>query len=92
MILQSEGTVRWEPRRGFRVIPVARDDVRDLFAVQAFIAGELSARSAPILPGRSSPRPDPAPSAWRQPPRRRRSRSRWIPNGARARCVVAANG
>lgn len=51
MILQSEGTVRWEPRRGFRVIPVARDDVRDLFAVQAFIAGELAARSARILPG-----------------------------------------
>lgn len=51
MILQSEGTVRWEPRRGFRVVPVTRDDVRDLFAVQAFIAGELAARSAEILPG-----------------------------------------
>jgi DNA-binding GntR family transcriptional regulator len=50
MILQSEGTVRWEPRRGFRVVPVERGDVHDLFAVQAHIAGELAARSATLLP------------------------------------------
>ncbi len=46
MILQSEGSVRWEPRRGFRVVSVSDQDVRDLFQVQAFIAGELAARAA----------------------------------------------
>jgi DNA-binding GntR family transcriptional regulator len=49
MILQSEGSVRWEPRRGFRVVPISDDDVRDLFSVQAFIAGELAARAADRL-------------------------------------------
>lgn len=46
MMLHSEGTVRWEPRRGFRVVPVTDQDVADLFAVQAWIAGELAARAA----------------------------------------------
>jgi DNA-binding GntR family transcriptional regulator len=46
MILQSEGSVRWEPRRGFRVVSVSDSDVRDLFLVQAFMAGELAARAA----------------------------------------------
>jgi len=50
MILQSEGTVAWEPRRGFRVVPLTRGDVEDLFAVQAHIAGELAARAAAVLP------------------------------------------
>ncbi|NMH97918.1 GntR family transcriptional regulator [Pseudonocardia acidicola] len=50
MILHSEGAVRWEPRRGFRVVPLDRQDVDDLFAVQAYIAGELAARAAQILP------------------------------------------
>jgi DNA-binding GntR family transcriptional regulator len=49
MILQSEGSVRWEPRRGFRVVSVSDQDVRDLFQVQAFIAGELAARAAEEL-------------------------------------------
>ena len=49
MILQSEGSVRWEPRRGFRVVSVSDRDVHDLFAVQAFIAGELAARAATEL-------------------------------------------
>lgn len=49
MILQSEGSVRWEPRRGFRVVSVSDQDVRDLFQVQAFIAGELAARAAVAL-------------------------------------------
>jgi DNA-binding GntR family transcriptional regulator len=47
--LQSEGSVRWEPRRGFRVVPVSDQDVRDLFQVQAYIAGELTARAASAL-------------------------------------------
>jgi DNA-binding GntR family transcriptional regulator len=49
MTLQSEGSVRWEPRRGFRVVSVSDTDVRDLFGVQAFIAGELAARAATAL-------------------------------------------
>jgi DNA-binding GntR family transcriptional regulator len=47
--LQSEGSVRWEPRRGFRVVKVSDQDVRDLFQVQAYIAGELTARAASAL-------------------------------------------
>jgi DNA-binding GntR family transcriptional regulator len=50
MILQSEGTLRWEPRRGFRVVPLTRGDVEDVFAVQAHLAGELAARAATVLP------------------------------------------
>lgn len=49
MLLQSEGTLRWEPRRGFRVTAVTDQDVHDLFQVQAYIAGELAARAADIL-------------------------------------------
>ncbi|MDN5920458.1 MAG: GntR family transcriptional regulator [Pseudonocardia sp.] len=49
MILHSEGAVRWEPRRGYRVLPVSAQDVADLFAVQAFIAGELAARASQVL-------------------------------------------
>jgi DNA-binding GntR family transcriptional regulator len=49
MILQSEGAVHWEPRRGFRVVAVSDRDVRDLFEVQAFIAGELAARAAEVM-------------------------------------------
>ncbi|HWD03618.1 MAG TPA: GntR family transcriptional regulator [Amycolatopsis sp.] len=49
MILQSEGSVRWEPRRGFRVVSVSDDDIRDQFQVQAYIAGELAARAARVL-------------------------------------------
>jgi DNA-binding GntR family transcriptional regulator len=43
MLLHSEGVVRWEPRRGFRVVPVTHRDVIDLFEVAAFI---VAARSA----------------------------------------------
>ena len=49
MLLQSEGTLLWEPRRGFRVTAVTDQDVHDLFQVQAYIAGELAARAAQIL-------------------------------------------
>ncbi|MCW2686636.1 MAG: ydhC [Mycobacterium sp.] len=49
VLLQSEGTLRWEPRRGFRVTLVTDQDVHDLFQVQAYIAGELAARAAQIL-------------------------------------------
>lgn len=49
MILHSEGAVRWEPRRGFRVLPLTERDVADLFDVQAHLAGELAARAAAAL-------------------------------------------
>lgn len=49
MILTSEGAVKWEPRRGYRVVRVTAGDVRDLFMVQAYIAGELAARAAATL-------------------------------------------
>jgi DNA-binding GntR family transcriptional regulator len=49
MILHSEGAVRWEPRRGFRVVPLTRRDVSDLFALQAHVAGELAARATRAL-------------------------------------------
>lgn len=49
MILRSEGSVRWQPRRGYRVVALSARDVRDLFDVQAYIAGELAARAATRL-------------------------------------------
>lgn len=50
MLLQAEGAVEWQPRRGFRVNPLTYEDVADLYDVQAYIAGELAARAATILP------------------------------------------
>lgn len=49
MILQAEGTVQWEPRKGFKVIPLSAQDVTDLYDVQATIAGELAARAASVM-------------------------------------------
>ncbi len=50
MALASEGTVTWQPRRGFRVARMTRADVVDLFDVQGYIAGELAARGATLMP------------------------------------------
>lgn len=44
--LRAEGFLELAPGRGFTVAPLTGDDVRDLFAVQALIAGELAARAA----------------------------------------------
>lgn len=49
MILHSDGVVRWEPRRGFRVVPLTRKDVEDVFVLQAMIAGELASRAAEVI-------------------------------------------
>lgn len=49
MALSSEGSVKWEPRRGFRVVPVSARDIHDLFDVQAYVAGELAARAVEHL-------------------------------------------
>lgn len=48
LILQSEGFVRLEPRRGFMVVGFTRQDVRDIFWAQATLGGELAARAAAL--------------------------------------------
>ncbi|MFA3877817.1 GntR family transcriptional regulator [Streptomyces sp. MMCC 100] len=44
--LSSEGFIELVPRRGFVVTAFSRQDVRDLFWVQARLSGELAARAA----------------------------------------------
>jgi DNA-binding GntR family transcriptional regulator len=46
LTLRGEGFVRSEPRRGFVVSTLSRDDIMDLFTVQAMTAGELASRAA----------------------------------------------
>jgi DNA-binding GntR family transcriptional regulator len=46
LALRGEGFLELAPRRGFVVADLTEDDVRDLFWVQAQIAGELAARAA----------------------------------------------
>lgn len=50
LLLRGEGFVQFEPRRGFRVAPLAGRDIEDMFLVQAFVAGELAARAAKVAP------------------------------------------
>lgn len=45
LALRTQGVVRLEPRRGFIVVPLTGGDIRDLFAAQALLAGELAARA-----------------------------------------------
>jgi len=47
--LASEGFVKLRPRLGFEVLPITPDDIVDIFAIQAFLAGELAARAASRL-------------------------------------------
>jgi DNA-binding GntR family transcriptional regulator len=44
--LRVEGFLQLVPRRGFQVAPLTGKDIRDLFAVQALISGELATRAA----------------------------------------------
>ena len=44
--LRAEGFLDLAPRRGFTVAKVDGNDVRDMFLVQAMVAGELAARAA----------------------------------------------
>ncbi|GAA4642591.1 GntR family transcriptional regulator [Gordonia humi] len=44
--LQSEGFLRVEPRKGFVVVPLTGDDIRDVFVAQSLLGGELAARAA----------------------------------------------
>jgi DNA-binding GntR family transcriptional regulator len=47
--LQREGIVLLQPRRGFSVSPLNRDDIENLFDMQAYVAGRLAARAATRL-------------------------------------------
>jgi DNA-binding GntR family transcriptional regulator len=47
--LHGEGFVIFQPRRGFRVGHLSRQDIKDLFWIQSEIAGELGARAATRL-------------------------------------------
>lgn len=49
LALRGEGFVLLEPRKGFTVAPLSRQDVRDTFWVQATLAGELAARTATVI-------------------------------------------
>ncbi|SDW43827.1 transcriptional regulator, GntR family [Saccharopolyspora shandongensis] len=46
LALRGEGFVDLEPRRGFTVAPLSRQDFEDAHRLQATIAGELAARAA----------------------------------------------
>lgn len=46
LALRGEGFVHLEPRRGFQVASLSRQDVEDVFGVQADVAAELAARAA----------------------------------------------
>jgi len=45
LMLRTEGLVKLEPRRGYVVVPLTGDDIRDAFTGQALLAGELAARA-----------------------------------------------
>ncbi len=49
MSLHGEGLVGFQPGRGFRVAPMSRQDLLDLYDAQAYFAGELTARGAARL-------------------------------------------
>jgi DNA-binding GntR family transcriptional regulator len=44
--LRGEGMVELEPHRGYRVMPLSRDDIEDIFWLQGAIAAELAATTA----------------------------------------------
>jgi DNA-binding GntR family transcriptional regulator len=46
LTLRGEDMVELEPRRGYVVAPMSRQDIEDLFKLQADIAGELAARAS----------------------------------------------
>ncbi|SHN43374.1 GntR family transcriptional regulator [Cryptosporangium aurantiacum] len=46
LTLRGEDMVELEPRRGYKVAPLSRQDIVDVFALQAHIAGELAVRAA----------------------------------------------
>ncbi len=49
LMLRAEDMVELQPRRGYVVAPLSRQDVVDVFALQGHIAGELAARVATVI-------------------------------------------
>ncbi|MBJ7337165.1 MAG: GntR family transcriptional regulator [Mycolicibacterium sp.] len=49
LTLRGEGLVEQQPRRGFVVVPVTEQDVRDVSDVQAYLGGQLAERAAKAL-------------------------------------------
>lgn len=49
MTLAGEGMVRFDPGKGFSVIPLRRQDILDVYGVQAHLSGELAARAASMI-------------------------------------------
>lgn len=49
LMLRGEDMVELEPRRGYVVAPLSRQDVHDLFRLQADLAGELAARATTAI-------------------------------------------
>ena len=48
LVLRAEGFVELRPNRGFEILGISSTDVRDLFAAQAFLYGEVAARAAAV--------------------------------------------
>jgi DNA-binding GntR family transcriptional regulator len=46
LTLRGEDMVELQPRRGYVVAPLSRQDIEDIFKLQADIAGELAARAS----------------------------------------------
>jgi DNA-binding GntR family transcriptional regulator len=49
--LAVEGLIEVSPRRSFRVVQTTPDDIRDVYWIQARIAGELAHRAARLVDG-----------------------------------------
>jgi len=49
--LAAEGLIEVSPRRSFRVVQTTPDDIRDVYWIQARIAGELAHRAARLVDG-----------------------------------------
>lgn len=49
LLLQTEGFLTIEPRRGFSVTALSSEDIRDIYDAQALLGGELTARAARLI-------------------------------------------
>lgn len=49
LLLQSDGFLTIEPRRGFSVTALSSEDIRDVYDAQALLGGELTARAARVI-------------------------------------------
>ncbi|KUI23707.1 GntR family transcriptional regulator [Mycobacterium sp. GA-2829] len=49
LLLQNEGFLTIEPRRGFSVTALSSEDIQDVYTAQALLGGELTARAARLM-------------------------------------------